>query len=130
MSTATLTPGFSGTRPAVRRPAGRVAPQRAASRAAGVRLTRRGRLVLTTLFLGLVLAVLTAFGAHSAATSEPGAPVPTRVVQVQPGDTLWDIASEVAAPGEVRDMIHRIEELNALPGAELKVGQKISVPVA
>jgi LysM repeat protein len=96
---------------------------------APLRLTRRGRVVLTLLFLGALLAVLTVFGARSAATGEAGAPVPTRTVVVSEGDTLWEIASEVAAPGEVRAMVHQIEELNALAGPELMVGQRVAVPL-
>lgn len=97
-------------------------------RTAPVRLTRRGRLVLTVVFLGIVLAALTVFGATSAATGDAGAPVPTRVVVVDEGDTLWGIAGSVAEPGEVREMVHRIQELNALAGSGVYVGQRIAVP--
>jgi LysM repeat protein len=102
---------------------------RSARRSAPVRLTRRGRIVLTVLFVAALLAVFTAFGPHSAATGEAGTPVPTRTVQVGEGDTLWEIASQVAAPGKTREMVHQIEELNALPGPSLAEGQTIAVPV-
>jgi hypothetical protein len=94
-----------------------------------VRLTRRGRLVLTTLFMVLVLGALTVFGSHSTATDEPGAPVQTRTVVVGQGDTLWDIASKTARPGGVREMVYRIEKLNSLPGPALAEGQRLAVPV-
>jgi hypothetical protein len=126
MSSFAISPGFAAPRARAVRVArpGRVArPERT------VRLTRRGRLVVTFLFLGLMLVALTVFGATSAATGEAGEPVPTRTVLVDEGDTLWVIASEVAAPGEVREMVHRIEELNALAGAGLQVGQRIAVPL-
>jgi len=42
---------------------------------------------------------------------------------------LWAIASAVAEPGQVREMIHQIKELNALPSAALAEGQEIAVPV-
>jgi predicted Zn-dependent protease len=95
----------------------------------GVRLTRRGRVVVVLLFLGGLLAVLTAFSAHSAATREPGTPLHTRTVVVEQGDTLWDIAASAAKPGQVRAMVHEIEELNAMTGPGLTVGQKVAVPV-
>jgi LysM repeat protein len=133
MSTLAINPGFTRTRPArpaaVRRPA-RVAPAptpQAAPRS--VRLTRRGRVVVVVLMLGLLLAALTVFGPHSAATGEAGTPVPTRTVEVGEGDTLWNIASQVAQPGETRAMVHQIEELNALTGPGVTVGQEIAVPV-
>jgi LysM repeat protein len=85
--------------------------------------------VALLLLLGILLAVLTVFGSHSAATGDAGVPVQTRTIEVGAGDTLWGIASEVAKPGEVRDMVHQIEELNALSGSALSVGQEIAVPV-
>ena len=81
------------------------------------------------LFLGLLLAVLTAYGARSAATREPGAPLHTRTVVVEQGDTLWGIAASAAKPGQVREMVHEIEELNAMTGPGLTVGQQVAVPV-
>src|SRR3954453_23929859 len=121
MSTAAIPPGL--TRATSRNAAGPVRP-------AGppVRLTRRGRVLLTLVFLAALLTVLTVYGSHSAATGEPGTPVPTVTVQVGPGDTLWAIASRVAEPGQTRTMVHRIEELNALDGSSLSVGQEIAVP--
>jgi LysM repeat protein len=56
-------------------------------------------------------------------------PEHTRTVEVGPGDTLWGIATEVAAPGEVRETVLRIERLNSLSGPALVVGQEIAVPV-
>lgn len=98
-------------------------------RAAPARLTRRGRLTVTLVFLGAVLLAAVAFGARSAATGDAGSPVPTRMVQVGPGDTLWGIASQVAGPGQVREKVLQIEELNALPGPALRVGQRLAVPM-
>lgn len=95
---------------------------------APVRLTRRGRLVLTLLFLGLLLVAFTVFGSGSAASGEPGDPVPTRIVVVEQGDTLWGIAAGIAEPGETRAMVHHLQQLNALPGAGVYVGQRIAVP--
>jgi LysM repeat protein len=117
MSTVAFTPGFAVSR--TRRPA----------RTTPVRLTRRGQVVAVLVFLGLLMAVLTVYGSHSAATGEAGTPVATRTVEVGQGDTLWEIASEQAAPGHVREMVRQIQELNALPSSALQVGQEIAVPV-
>jgi len=127
MSTLAINPGFTRSRVRPAAPARRSAP--AVSRGASVRLTRRGQVVVVLLMLGLLLAAFTVFGSHSAATGEAGTPVPTRTVEVGQGDTLWNIAADVAKPGQTREMIHQIEELNALTGPELSVGQRIAVPV-
>jgi LysM repeat protein len=124
MSSFAISPGYAAPRVRAVR-----AARPAAAAPTSVRLTRRGRLALTVLFMGVILGALTIFGATSAATGEAGEPVPTRTVMVDQGDTLWGIAADVAAPGEVRDMVHRIQELNALSGAGVYVGQEIAVPV-
>lgn len=120
MSSITVNPSMT-----VRRPA---APRAAAS-STPLRLTRRGRLVVTAVLLLLVLTTLTVFGARSAATDQTGSPVRTRTVEVAEGDTLWGIASSVSEPGGTRAMVLRIQELNALSTASIAEGQKIAVPL-
>lgn len=93
-----------------------------------LRLTRRGRLVVFALALAVVLGIGVALAAGSMATPEPGAREATSVVTVGTGETLWDIAAEIASDGEVRDMIARIERLNGLDSTMLVAGQRLQVP--
>lgn len=95
-----------------------------------VRLTRRGRLVVFTVGLLLVLALGVLWGSGSVATEQSGSAEPTLVVQVQPGDTLYDLAARVTTDGDVNAMVERIEDLNRLESAMLYAGQKLRVPVA
>jgi hypothetical protein len=123
MSTLTVAPGYATARPRQQRTVRtRPAPT-------PVRLTRRGRLALTLLFVVAITVLVSVFGSTSAATGEKGTPAPTRTVVVQEGDTLWGIAGEVAGAGEVREMVHRIQELNALSGSGVTLGQELAVPV-
>lgn len=94
-----------------------------------VRLTRRGRLVVLALGLVAVLAVGFFLASGSVATDEPGTPEPTRVVLVGAGDTLWEIAADLADDGDVRSMIDRIEKLNALDSGMVSAGQQLVVPL-
>jgi LysM repeat protein len=74
---------------------------------------------------GLLLLIahlsLGAPGARPAVT--PGA-----VVTVQPGDTLWSIASPVADGGDVRAVVAEIRRLNGLSSARLVPGQTLQLP--
>jgi len=54
-------------------------------------------------------------------------PEPTRVVTVQPGQTLWDIASGVSR-GDVRSTMAHLEAINHLDSTTLQVGQHLRVP--
>ena len=94
-----------------------------------LRLTRRGRLVVTVFFLGALLALVTAFGPGVIATKEKGAPVPTQTVVVGEGDTLWGIAATVAEDGKTREMVNRIVDLNALSSVTIHSGQELAVPL-
>lgn len=93
------------------------------------RLTRRGRVVLTLMLGAVLLVALNLVADRSTASGATGPAVPTRVVSVEEGDTLWEIAGDAAPDGGIREMVHRIIELNALPGPELAVGQELAVPV-
>ena len=96
-----------------------------------VRLTRRGRLVvfLGTLMIVLMLGIV--WGSGSVATEERGTPEPTRVVQVMPGDTLYDLAADATpADGDVAAMVERIQRLNALDSGMLVAGQELRVPTS
>jgi hypothetical protein len=124
MSSTTLAPRVQSRPSQVRsgRTTARTAPP--------VRLTRRGRLVVLALGLLLVLAVGVLLAAGSAATRDAGTEQ-VRVVTVAPGDTLWDIASDVAAAtgeSDVNDVIATIEDMNALDSSIVYVGQDLRVP--
>jgi nucleoid-associated protein YgaU len=49
-------------------------------------------------------------------------------VVVQSGDTLWSIASSLAGDADVRAVVYRIQQLNALEGADLVPGQVLVLP--
>lgn len=117
---------------AVRRPGAASGARSEGARAAGsgrLRLTRRGRVVLTLLALGLMVVAGLVFSAVAGADA-PAQPQDVTVVSVAAGETLWQIASAVTVPGaDVRDTIDQIVEINALEGSRLDVGQQLVVPV-
>ena len=95
-----------------------VKPWRAAH-AGGSRPVRRLLAAVAAVFalsLGLALA------AHGGA-----APGYTTVV-VEPGDTLWSIASERYPADDVRVRVDDIEQANGLQGPTIKVGQTLRLP--
>ena len=118
MSTLSISPAFvSGA-----------APLRV--RRSTVRLTQRGRVVLLLAFLAMALVVSMSLGGWATASREGGAQPEVRVIEVQPGDTLYGIAGDLAKPGKIREMVHEIQQLNSLSGGGLQVGQKLALPVS
>ena len=47
---------------------------------------------------------------------------------VRPGDTLWSIASSVAGEDDVRLVVDRIQQVNALHGTTLVPGEVLRLP--
>jgi hypothetical protein len=121
MSTMTLDQMLDAPRPATARPAG--APRRST-----VRLTRRGRVVVFVAGLIALLGVGLLVSNGAGAASHAGTPEQTHTVVVEPGVTLWSLASQAADGGDVRAMVAHIEELNGLSGASLAAGQTLRVP--
>ena len=95
----------------------------------GVRLTTRGRVALAllgavalTVFLGI--GHLPASHAGDRPTTLPKA----GAVVVQPGETLWQIATRLAPSTDPRTTVQRIEQLNGLTTATVSAGQHLYVP--
>ena len=94
-----------------------------------LRLTRRGRLAVFVLSVAVLLAVGFALASGSMATAERGESVPTEVITVGTGQTLWDIAADVSDDGDVRAAMREIERINALESTMLVAGQRLAIPV-
>ncbi len=125
MSAAIVTTGFST--PARRQP---VEGPATASR---LRLTRRGRVVFTTLasvplILWAIIAVLGSGVAAADIGSSAGASF--EYVTVGDGDSLWAIAESIAPHDDPRVVIDEIIRLNGLADMMLEPGQRLALPVA
>jgi hypothetical protein len=129
-----------------RRPASQAPPRRVASqappRSAGTRahprttLTRRGRMVVSALVMGIrlgVAAIAWIAGATRADAARSGPPASAvyrslRSVVVQPGQSLWTIAAQAEPSADPRGVIQEIIDLNALGGSSIQPGQHLWVP--
>lgn len=100
---------------------------------------RRPVTVKTTLGLALMAGIITLWLGLMAnlgqiANGEPAnaaAPVPDRlsVVQVEPGESLQDLAHRVAPAASARQVADRIRQLNNLSSPALAAGQTLIAPV-
>jgi len=91
-----------------------------------LRLTRRGRLVVTLLILMLIIPVVSAGAA--AVADQLGTPQAVIVHTVAPGETLWEIAQAHKKPSVgTWDAIAQIKRLNHIDTSDLYVGQTILI---
>ena len=121
MSTAVI--GIGASHRVVRPSAAKPTPR--------LRMTRRGRIVLTALVAiplaaGGVVGVLNAGGA---AANSSASSATFHYVTVAPGESLWQIATQVAPSADPRDVIDDIVDLNQLSTTELQAGQRIAIPL-
>jgi LysM repeat protein len=86
--------------------------------------------VVTLAILGALLGLSLVVSSGSFASGERGTAPATETVVVDQGDTLWGIASRAGGPGETRDVMYEIEQLNHLDSSALVEGQELVVPVS
>lgn len=125
----TVPPGPGAPRrPALRVIEGGRAPGRVAQRA----VYRRRRLAAAALLVAVLVTALLLANAVLAGAAGGGTPTPAagtssaEVHVVQPGDTLWSIAREIAPGQDARIVVDQLVALNG--GAPLQVGQRLVLP--
>lgn len=103
-----------------------------------IRLTTRGRVLLLVVTILALFTVVVASGRLTAEATSPQVstqgsldrPRPAAaVVVVQPGESLWSIAQQVAPNSDPREIVSRIRDLNGLADAVVTPGQAVLVPV-
>ena len=90
-----------------------------------VRLTRRGRIALFSLCL-LVVGLLAALAAPATQAARP--PTAPRTTVVQPGDTLWSVATRHAPGRDPFLVIEEIRRRNGISDLTIHPGQELVLP--
>ncbi len=115
------------------RPAGgRIRTDGARPSAGPVRLTRRGRIVVTAMSALLIGAASVGLATTAQATRADGSAASvgkyvTKVV-VQPGQSLWTVAEAWDPDADTRLVIADIEQMNSMTGDQLQPGETLWVP--
>ena len=96
-----------------------------------LRLTKRGRAVVTTLAaLPLVIAALifALNGGPATATVDDAPAQSYEYVTVVAGQSLWEVAGDIAPAADPRDVVADILSFNGMSSAELFPGQRLALP--
>ena len=106
------------------------APARAAAASPRLRLTKRGRGVLTFLAATplVIAAFLYALNGGGATASLEGSNVPFEYITVESGQTMWQLAEDLAPHADPRDVIAQLVQFNQLDSADVYAGQELAVP--
>jgi hypothetical protein len=130
-------PGASVQRVRLQRASGeRVSVRQTTVQPGKLRLTRRGRRVLTGfVMLVIVISAMLIWTGVAGGAQAPGPGAPARSVYqgmtqivVQPCQTLWSISSAVDPSADPWTAVQQISDVNALTGAQIEAGQLLWVP--
>jgi hypothetical protein len=97
-------------------------------RAPRLRITPRGRAVLAALIAAPLVAVAWFGLAPAVQAGDTPASVAYTYVSVEPGQSLWQLAGQLAPYDDPREVIADILALNNLPSADVQPGQELAVP--
>lgn len=100
-------------------------------------LTRRGRVVFTSLAALPLVAVALVVALNGGMAAAEGTDAETvgfetggfEYVTMQPGQSLWQLAVALAPKSDPRDIISEIVSLNQLPSDSVQAGQRLALPV-
>lgn len=104
----------------------------AEAEAPALRLTRRGRMLLTAVSVIVFGSAIAVLGLRIAGVLEPGPDFSHTVpVQVAPGQTLWSIAQDTNPTQDPATVVEKIADLNKLATpADVVPGQTLQIPIA
>jgi nucleoid-associated protein YgaU len=106
--------------------------QWAESETPALRLTRRGRMLVTALSVIVFGSAIVVLGLRVTGLLEPGPNFTHTVpVQVAPGQTLWSIAQQTNPAQDPAIVVEKIADLNKLATpADVTPGQTLQIPIA
>lgn len=95
-----------------------------------LRITRRGRAVLTLLVAIplAVAAIVGGVGAVSATGTDVSGSAHYSYVTVHAGESLWQLAQQVAPHADPRAVVADISNLNGLDSGVIQPGQRLAIP--
>jgi len=82
-----------------------------------------------TVVVSVLLVFAAVVGPQAFANDSTAAPVQLDTYTVSAGESLWSIAADLTPEGgDVRDMMDRIQGLNAMQGSQLRAGEQLLIP--
>jgi hypothetical protein len=101
-----------------------------AMRAPRLRVTTRGRAVFTTLAAAPLVAIALFLGLSggNAAAGQDASVATLEYVSIAPGQSLWQLAEQVAPQADPREVVADILSLNQLDSADVQPGQRVAIP--
>jgi LysM repeat protein len=91
-------------------------------------MTKRGRAVLLGLVATPVVIAALAFGINAGGAVGTSSSTPLTKITVVGGESLWNIAKQIAPTADPRDVVSDLMSVNRLSSADIYPGEQLSVP--
>jgi hypothetical protein len=104
-------------------PASKTAAKTAVLNASGRRFIRQAMAVVVA-----VIAAIGFFSGQAATAGSESVKAHFNYVTIHSGESLWQLAAEVAPTADRREWIAKVVDLNGLISAEVTPGQRIALP--
>jgi LysM repeat protein len=93
-----------------------------------LRMTARGRAVLLTLVATPLVVIALYFGINAGGATATSSSAPLSTITVSQGQTLWQLARQLAPTADPRDVIADVMSVNRLTSTNVQPGQKLAIP--
>lgn len=95
-----------------------------------LRITSRGRAVLVGIVAvpTAIVAIMLGIGAPGAVATDAVVTGSLTYVTIEPGQSLWQVAEQIAPQADPRDVVNDLLSLNGLSSADVQPGQELAVP--
>ncbi|MDQ1570774.1 MAG: hypothetical protein QOF79_1448 [Actinomycetota bacterium] len=96
--------------------------------AAHLKMTARGRAVLISLIATPLVIAALAIGINAGGATATSTSTPLTTVTVTAGQSLWQVARQLAPNADPRDVITDIMSVNQLSSADIVPGEELKIP--
>ncbi len=80
---------------------------------------------IVTCFVLLIILFVTVLSVSASTSSE----MQTKLIVVQAGETLWEIAEEHCINGDIRKYIYQVKLINEMQTSSIYIGQGLLLPI-
>jgi hypothetical protein len=93
-----------------------------------LRMTKRGRAVLLTVIAVPLVAIAVFFGISAGGATATSSSTPLTTITVPAGESLWQIAAQVAPHADRQTFIADVVAVNQLGSVTIQPGQTLKIP--
>lgn len=93
-----------------------------------LRMTKRGRAVLLSAIAAPLVAIALFAGINAGGATATNSSTPLKSITMPAGESLWQVAKQIAPNADPRDFIDDVVSVNRLTSTDVQAGQRLEIP--